>query len=107
MKMIKGLFVTTVLAAITLCCAHADVCSGSSGFPTTTDCYSYNSGYCGVTIPTDCQTTTPSCSGGTPPTPSVQSSVPEPSTWVAGSLVALPLAGSFIRILRQRRSKME
>jgi hypothetical protein len=107
MKMIKVLSVMTVLAALTLFRANADVCSSSSGYQTTTDCFSYNFGYCGVTIPTDCQNTTPGCSGGTPSTPSVQSSVPEPSTWVAGSLVALPLAGTFFRILRQRRSSVE
>lgn len=103
MKLIKFLLVNIVLAALTLT-ARAGLT------PNTADCqtssYTYNNGYCGgVVVPTDYQNTTPNCSGN--PTPSVQTAVPEPSTWMAGALVALPLAGTFIRILRQRRSAVE
>ncbi len=102
MKTIMFLSVNIALAVLALS-ARAGLAS------TTADCqtssYTYNNGYCGgVVIPTDCQSVTPNC---TTPTPSVQTAVPEPSTWVAGTLVALPLAGTFIRILRQRRSSEE
>jgi hypothetical protein len=72
------------------------------------NCYTYNNGYCTVTVP-ECVTPSNNCTGGGcggGGTPNVQS-VPEPSTWMAGTLVALPLAGTFIRILRQRRAGEE
>ena len=99
MKLIKILSVNIALAALTL-----TVRAGNTS-DCQTDSYAYGNGYCGgVVIPTDCQITTPNCSN---PTPSVQTAVPEPSTWMAGALVALPLAGTFLRILRQRRSSEE
>lgn len=70
------------------------------------DCYSYNYGYCDFSVPTcgnNSYDTQSNCGG----TPNVHTAVPEPSTWMAGALLALPLAGTFIRILRQRRSTVE
>ena len=77
-------------------------CQTSSSY----DCYSYNYGYCDFSVPTcdnNSYNTQNNCGG----TPNVQTAVPEPSTWMAGALVALPLAGTFVRILRQRRSQIE
>jgi hypothetical protein len=41
------------------------------------------------------------------PTPHCHTAVPEPSTWVAGSLIALPMIGTFIRTLRRKETDQE
>jgi hypothetical protein len=95
MKLNIAMTAGIVLTALTL----------SARAQTSSSCYTYNNGYCTVTVPS-CTTPSNNCTGGGGGTPNV-SSVPEPSTWMAGALVALPLAGTFVRILRQRRPSVE
>ncbi len=94
------------MAALALS-AHAGFNPSDCQTGSSYDCYSYNYGYCDFTVPTcgnnSCGTQNNNCGG----TPNVQTAVPEPSTWMAGALVALPLAGTFVRILRQRRATVE